>query len=114
MAEFKEVMKMRNYMCDKMNSCINCPISPQTHHVQSCDQFLQEYSDEAEKLITEWYNKYKPRTNAEMLKRVFGNDVPFNIMGCQGILTDDCMRNCSECPYDQFWKQEYKGGFKYE
>lgn len=114
MAEFKEVMEQRNYMCHKMDSCNVCPIREKAGPAISCQVFMQDYPAEAEEVITEWYEAHKPCSNLEMLKRVFGNDIPFTLIGCRGIVPVHCNHNCYDCEYTSFWEQEYKGGFKYE
>lgn len=108
MSEFKEVIKQYKYMCDSMDTCNECPLYPKDLLVPSCEHFIREYPIKAESIITEWYAKNRPMTNAEKIQQIFGLELPPVWRGCYGKKCPNDNQSCVECPYENFWEQEYK------
>ena len=74
MAEYQEVIKQFNRMCDSYGtSCDGCPINEQRGIFQ-CWRWITEEPVKAEEIITNWAKKNPPVTNAEKFKEVFGFD----------------------------------------
>lgn len=104
MAEFIEVMKQKERMCEKYNKN-NCAYCPLEDFVQiNCDAEIKANPQEAEEIIMKWAEEHKAQTNAGKFKEVFGLD--FKLTGCDGI---ECPTgNCNDCEYKNFWEREYK------
>ena len=62
MAEFQEVMKIRQIMCncDNYDECrAQCPLSSANNkHEVICTEFICYYPKEAEKIIMKWSEKH--------------------------------------------------------
>ena len=56
MAEFVEVMTRKREMCELYSSCEDCPVYmlKQKKRENSCECLIEEYSQEAEKIIMAW------------------------------------------------------------
>lgn len=52
MAEFIEVMKKKNEMCEYHRSCFDCPLGKNT--TDACYRFINKKPKEAEELIMDW------------------------------------------------------------
>lgn len=109
MAEFVEVMKHRERMCDALNcSCSSCGLNYDNNNCHvGCNTFVCNYYEQAEEIIMNWAKKHPVKTNADKFKEVFGfepyeDSCPYTIEECAG---KECSHLCDK--YD-FWKQEYK------
>lgn len=55
MAEFTEVMKRKQEMCDYYESCHDCPLYIVNNtQKRNCRVYVEKYPEEAEKVIMEW------------------------------------------------------------
>lgn len=52
MAEFIEVIKKKNEMCEYLKSCFDCPLSK--NRCDTCYQFMKKEPKKAEELIMNW------------------------------------------------------------
>lgn len=108
MAEFVEVIKNKNRMCDRYKGCHGCPLALCNNRKQcTCYDFVNTYTKEAEEIILKWAEQHPVLTNADKFKEVFGffpneDACPHN--------TDYCKEKCPLVCYPGivFWKQEYK------
>lgn len=114
MAEFVEVMKQKRRMCesiiDKHSSypCKNCRLSSCNNHKNlGCVKFTLDFPEESEEIIMDWAKEHPAMTNGDKFKEVFGFrhisscPVPPTMAICSSHV-------CSDCPYSNFWKKEYK------
>ena len=98
MAEFQEVMKQRERMCDlcevKGEACVNC-----LGHLQN----IRKNPQESEMFILKWAFEHPIKTNADKFKEVFG------FMPDSEYCPNKCPENvCANCEYRHFGSQEYK------
>lgn len=106
MAEFNEVIRQFNRMCNNYD-CNDCPFD------SNCQFIVIRRPNEAEEIIMNWAKEHPIKTNADKFKEVFGIEY-YNDSGtkCDGI---KCPSNethsylCSECEYKDFWDKEYIG-----
>lgn len=114
MAEFAEVMRQRERMCQQYGCCSiehlsdNCPL----HCVDSigCKLYMYIYPEKTEEKVMKWAAEHSIMTNAQKFKEVFGIE---HLGGCSGLPTQYCHKvdsiaRCDLCEFDKFWKQEYK------
>ncbi len=73
MAEFKEVMKQFNRMCDEHKWCNTCQIST-NRKLYTCFRWLTENPTKGEEIIMEWAKEHPPVTNLDKFKEIFGFD----------------------------------------
>lgn len=108
MAEFQEVMKHRNRICEYYARCIGCPLSIETNGTEyGCVDFEMKCPQQAEEIIMKWAEEHPVQTNADKFKEVFGIDVNNNI--CVFIYEGYCpIEGCKKCDKYNFWQQEYK------
>ena len=74
MAEFKEVMKQFNRMCDNHKWCDTCQIN-ENRGRYICDRWLTENPTKAEEIIMQWAEEHPLITNRDKFKDVFGIDI---------------------------------------
>lgn len=115
--EFKEVVKIRNRMCNYYKSCDDCPLG----EVSCVDGFFKvENIDGYERILEEWAKKHPVMTNAdkyiEVIKNTFGGtkfykdkvhqSVCLKLVGKE-IDSNRCANmSCLECM--KWWNEEYK------
>lgn len=112
MAEFTEVMKQKERMCEKYNkyNCVYCPLED---FVQiNCDAEINANPQEAEKIIMNWAKEHPVKTNADKFKEVFGFEP------CTDLCVLEKGVRCKECEYkgatedgtccSKWWEEEYK------
>lgn len=112
--EFKEVVKIRNRMCDYYKNCDGCPLADAPFGCMSRMAEV-EIADQYERILEEWAKEHPAMTNAEkyieVIKNVFGGDVDKTeirelcikyILGIE--CNDEC--TCKECL--KWWDEEYK------
>lgn len=106
MAEFVEVVKQRNRICNTI-SCDECGLYSGNNisRSTSCLGFMNMYPDEAEKLIMDWAKEHPVKSNADKFGEVFGEypseeSCPF---------FDHCDNNVcnTRCAFGDFWNKEY-------
>lgn len=111
MAEFTEVMKQRERMCDFFQTeeglCrINCPFSDKKSGAyDDCNRWVMEHYEEAESIIMKWAEEHPIKTNADKFKEVFGDVKDFDFENCFFLCGDN---PCSSCEHKDFWEKEYK------
>lgn len=110
MAEFIEIMKQRERMCEIfIEHCSKCPIGAGNNGIHcACNVFLGEHPQEAEEIIMQWAKENPVKTNADVFREVFGLDIAKNHHSCLGIKCPDEQITCYGCAYDEFWDKEYK------
>lgn len=113
MAEFTEVLKQKERMCEYFtnpdkSSCRKCPMASVNNGYDAiCETFLLNHPQEAEPIIMKWAKENPIKTNADKFKEVFGVKIRnASLKGCSGIDTD-CSISCADCKYKDFWNQEY-------
>ena len=110
MAEFVEVMKQKERMCNAMR-CENCVLASGNNNTgDSCNYFVIGYPKQAEKIIMNWAKEHPVKTNADKFKEVFGYDLAKNLgyHNCAWLRCEDCDRKCESCECCGFWEKEYK------
>lgn len=107
MAEFCEVMKQEERMCNYMkNNCAICSLcSSNNGKGLVCGSFLVDYSQEAEKIIMDWAKEHPVMTNADKFKEVFGIEIAGGYEKCDMFECEDC--GCENCSHYGFWDMEY-------
>ena len=101
MAEFTEVMKQRERMCNQIG-CLECEFT--NKNIVDCNNYIVSNPQKAEFIIMNWAKENPIITNADKFKEVFGVDINKN---------DCCLKvecnysNCGECEWDDFWYREY-------
>lgn len=96
MAEFTEVMKHKERMCDfhtEKGICEYCDIYDKVGNIprpRGCTNYILTHTQVAETIIMDWAKEHPIITNADKFKEVFGFEL-----------------SCEECEYN-FWNQEYK------
>lgn len=109
MAEFIEVMEKSESICKYYeHNCPKCRLSSRNNaHNETCNDFIRQYPQEAEKLIMDWDPKHPFTTNRDKFKEVFGIepvDCPFHA-------SDECIDigiDCDGCDKGNFWNEEWK------
>ena len=102
MAEFKEVMKNKNRMCDALR-CYDCLLSSDNNGSGvACDTFANCHPEEAQEIIMKWAEEHPIKTNADKFKEVmsktFGLDVSemnIEMIDCTYIKCNG--RKCEDC-----------------
>lgn len=111
MAEFVEVMKHKERMCDvHIISCANCNLIYEVRNkgCSNCEDYVEKYPQEAEEIIMKWAKEHPIKTNADKFKEVFGVEFSNNAAQCCEFI--QCPNvDCDGCQYKDFWQQEYKG-----
>lgn len=113
MAEFVEVMKWRERMCDELNNCSECGFAKSEAfnkiYPGVAPKFCMEYTinnpQEAEEIIMAWEKEHPVKTNADKFKEVFG--VETSLSGCNGIFCQKGLPDCKNCDCNGFWSKEY-------
>lgn len=109
MADFVEVMKIRDRMCESIERCHDCPINTfKNGKAISCESFSKKYPEQAQEILLKWNKEHPIKTNADKFEEVFGHKVDNN--ECPLIGNSECFHNksCSGCPNKDFWKKRYK------
>lgn len=104
MAEFKEIMAIRNRMCNKLKSCANCQIYSGNTGT-TCRELAHKDPERYEDILLKWDAGNPIKTNAVKFKETFNIDVM--LTGCDGFVCPD-NRLCETCEFQNFWEQEYK------
>ena len=73
MAEFKEVMKQFNRMCDENKWCNTCQINT-NRTIYTCFRWLTENPTKGEEIIMKWAEEHPLITNNDKIKEIFGLD----------------------------------------
>ena len=105
MAEFQEVMKQRERMCENVHgNCSRCDIGKLANEKDLyCHNIMLDYYKESEKIIMDWAEEHPIKTNADKFKEVFG------FIPDSEYCPNKCPENgCANCEYRHFWSQEYK------
>lgn len=111
MAEFTEVMKQMERMCNSFR-CFDCPLSQnEVWKKNSCVSHTRQCPQEAEEIIMKWAEEHPIKTNADKFKEVFGVELDVEEIaeatnGC--ILKCGEIKYCEECVKYNFWNKEYK------
>lgn len=113
--EFKEVIKIRNRMCDCYKNCDECPLGGVPFGCVS-GMAEVETADEYERILEEWAREHPVMTNAEkyieVIKNVFGGaklnkkQVRMCVKAIVGLNVDCNTTHCSECM--KWWDKEYE------
>lgn len=111
MAEFKEVIKIRQRMCNSIVHCEDCELSHSKNKNQGpCSSFIFVNPNEAEEIIMKWAAEHPIKTNKDKIKELFSNDLELN--ACEGFCcpkdNEDEYIKCEDCDYFGFWDKEYK------
>lgn len=109
MAEFVEVIKNKDRICEARAICDFCPLGEEARkHNMNCSEFIKKHTEEAEEIVMKWAKEHPIQTNIDKFKEVFGF-IP-NMVSC--VFTN----NCGECYVNKicdggtkvWWEQEYK------
>lgn len=73
MAEFKEVIKQFNRMCDAQEICQKCPVN-EMRGLLTCWKALTVKPDKMEEIVMQWAKEHPPVTNRVKFAEVFGCD----------------------------------------
>lgn len=73
MAEFKEVIKQFNRICEAQEICDKCPINKK-RGLLTCWRALTVHPDEMEEAVMNWAKEHPPITNNDKIKEIFGLD----------------------------------------
>lgn len=73
MAEFEEVIKQFNRMCNGHKWCGDCQINDNRGPF-ICSRWLTENPTKAEEIIMQWAKEHPPVTNNDKIKEIFGLD----------------------------------------
>ena len=74
MAEYREVIKQFQRMCESYGaSCDGCPVKKQ-RGIFHCWRWITEEPEVAEELIMKWAKENPVMTNGDKIKEVFGID----------------------------------------
>lgn len=104
MAEFQEVMKQRNRMCESYVGCMDCALCDINNGENiDCSAFCIKHPQRAEEIIMKWAEENRVQTNADKFKEVFGIKLLDDL--CNNI---SCDVECDECDLHIFCQQEYK------
>ena len=109
MADFVELIKIKDRMHDEIGNCNKCPIGSANNGKRClCGEFLLTYPEQAQEILLKWAEEHPIMTNADMFEKVFGHKVENN--ECPLIGNSECFHNksCGDCPNKDFWKQRYK------
>lgn len=113
---FADVIKEKVKMCDKYclaGYCNRCPLASLNNgHKIICDKFMERYPEEYAKIVIDWAEAHKPKTNGEVAKELleekFGIEMPKSFTGCTFTKCTD-IDDCANCPNHHFWDKEYAG-----
>ena len=109
MADFVDVIKIKNRMCESVENCNDCPVGGNCNIIQGgCGLLLRKYPEQAQEILLKWAEEHPVKTNADKFEEVFGHKV--NIDECPFIGTKECHshKSCFDCPNNNFWEQEHK------
>lgn len=119
MAEFTEVMKQKERMCNYYEdirntdvSCRNCNMNLRNNGIQeTCSSLMDNFPEKAEQIIMDWAKEHPTKTNADKFEEVFGFELDMVEIsevtnGC--ILKCGETKFCEECVKYNFWSREYK------
>lgn len=112
MAEFVKVMEEKKRMCNFFYQCNNCDILREykTQNYHLCRKFIQDYPQDAEKIIMEWAKNNPIITNADKLREIFPNaniekicinSLETNFTGCLGGNCQRCRSDFLNSPYEK-------------
>lgn len=108
MAEFTEVMKRKERMCDAF-LCDKCPLNKyKNYNSNTCANFIIDEPQQAEEIIMKWAKEHPIKTNADKFKEVFGFTPNIDICPFCSLGDGFSSLCCIECRYRYFWMQEYK------
>lgn len=105
MAEFIEVMKTKERMCDSFSDCRKCPLGGEND--MHCT-FEFHDAEETEKIIMEWVKEQPVITNRDKFNEVFGVEFGADLSKTKCPFICGGRESCIGCPYDDFWDREYK------
>lgn len=71
MAEFKEVMKQFNRMCDAQEICQKCPVN-ETRGLLTCWRALADKPDKMEEIVMQWAEEHPVKKNYQKFEETFG------------------------------------------
>lgn len=121
MAEFIEVIKQRERMCEanleKTHTCSKCPIGLKNNGTdEDCVHYLFKFPLQAQADIMKWARENPKPTNEDKLREVFvevfGVQLTGKPYGCELIKCphedEDSDEGCDTCKYKGFWQKEYK------
>lgn len=106
MAEFVEVIKQKERMCDSFSECIKCPLAK--NNIRDCVAFEFHNAEEAEKIIMEWAKEHPVITNREKFNEVFGVEFGADLSKTKCSFICGGRDSCTGCKYDYFWDREYE------
>ena len=106
MAEFIEVLRQGNRMCDSYDECRKCPL----YNMCEGDMFeLYKKGEEIEAIVMKWAKEHPVKTNLDKLMEIFPmlDREKMHPSTCYGF---SCPQNCDcdECEYKGFWNREYE------
>lgn len=79
MAEYTEICKAFNRMCNSNEICSNCPMNKARNSAYTCRHWMLCVDPEAaEKVIMKWNKENPVKTNNDKFKEIFG-DEPYTI-----------------------------------
>jgi len=74
---------------------------------------MDKYPDEFAKVVMDWAEAHKPKTNGEvareLLEEKFGIKMHSAFTECTFTKCVDTNISCKECPNNGFWDREYTG-----
>lgn len=107
MADFVEVMKIRDRMCESIERCHECPINTFKNGKDiSCESFSKKYPEQVQEILLKWDKEHPIKTNADKFEEVFGFRPS---IVCPMYRVKDCEDgDCWDCLYREFWDREYK------
>ena len=104
MAEFVEVIKQAERLCNSYKECDKCDLSGRCSLVSLGSSVeVEEY----EKIVMEWVKENPEITNADKFKEVFGVNVEKGSKGCSGIDCSLSLIDCETCQYAHFGNKPY-------
>lgn len=94
-------IKEKERMCGR-----GCEISLFTECV-GCDHWIEQYPEEAVRIVEEWSKAHPVQTRREKFKEVFGKDA------CNVVCNLSCTcvgysENCTDCAITAWWDEPYE------
>lgn len=75
MAEYTEICKAFNRMCNSFDVCAECPMNKTRDFAYTCRHWMLSVNPEAaEKVVMKWNEENPVMTNRDKFKEVFGFD----------------------------------------